>query len=137
MNIIIPIGGKGERFINENYKLPKPLIKVFDKTMIEYVIDNLNYNDNDNIFIIYRPQLDNYNFTNIINNKYHNIYLIKLDYDTNGAAETINYGINKIIFSFNDIVTENEPNSIIILNGGLYNEEVLKKLENTSIKIYK
>jgi beta-phosphoglucomutase-like phosphatase (HAD superfamily) len=97
MNIIIPIGGKGERFINKNYELPKPLIKVFDKTMIEYVIDNLNYNDSDNIFIIYRPQLDNYNFTNIINNKYHNIYLIKLDYDTNGAAETINYGINKII----------------------------------------
>ena len=33
MNIIIPLGGKGERFKNE-YRLPKPLIKIFDKEMI-------------------------------------------------------------------------------------------------------
>ena len=41
MNIIIPLGGKGERFINNGYILPKPLIKVFDKEMILYVLDNL------------------------------------------------------------------------------------------------
>ena len=41
MNIILPIGGKGERFIKENYIYPKPLISIFDKCMIEYVIDNL------------------------------------------------------------------------------------------------
>ena len=35
MNIIIPLGGKGERFKNE-YRLPKPLIKIFDKEMIFY-----------------------------------------------------------------------------------------------------
>ena len=34
MNIIIPLGGKGERFKNEGYKLPKPLIKIFDKEII-------------------------------------------------------------------------------------------------------
>ena len=28
MNIIIPIGGAGERFAQENYDVPKPLIPV-------------------------------------------------------------------------------------------------------------
>ena len=41
MNIIIPIGGKGERFTKCGYSLPKPLIKIFDKEMIFYVLDNL------------------------------------------------------------------------------------------------
>lgn len=31
MNIIIPLGGKGERFINSGYKDPKPLIKILNK----------------------------------------------------------------------------------------------------------
>ena len=32
MNIIIPLGGKGERFKNEGYKLRKPLTEYFITT---------------------------------------------------------------------------------------------------------
>ena len=53
MNIIIPIGGKGERFKNKAYAKPKPLIDIFEKPMIFYVLDNLNINENDIIYIIY------------------------------------------------------------------------------------
>jgi len=53
MNILIPIGGKGERFSNCGYKEPKPLIPIFGKPMISYVIDNLFYKPEDKIFIIY------------------------------------------------------------------------------------
>jgi NDP-sugar pyrophosphorylase family protein len=31
MNIIITLGGKGERFSKNGYKEPKPLIPIFDK----------------------------------------------------------------------------------------------------------
>ena len=41
MNIIIPIGGKGERFLNCGYKEKKPLINILGKPMISYVLDNL------------------------------------------------------------------------------------------------
>ena len=41
MNIIIPLGGKGERFKNKGYEQPKPLIPIFNKPMIFYVLDNL------------------------------------------------------------------------------------------------
>ena len=53
MNIIIPLGGKGERFIKEGYTTPKALINILNKSMIEYVLDNLNYDKNDKIYIIY------------------------------------------------------------------------------------
>ena len=85
MNIIIPIGGIGERFKKQGYTSPKPLIKIFEKFMIEYVLDNININVNDKIFIIYRDELNNYNFVNIINNQYKNINLIELNKNTNGV----------------------------------------------------
>ncbi len=34
MNIFIPLCGKGERFKNKGYTLPKPLINVLDKPII-------------------------------------------------------------------------------------------------------
>ena len=53
MNIVIPIGGKGERFSKKGYLQPKPLIQILDKRMIEYVIDNLTLTSEDKVFIIY------------------------------------------------------------------------------------
>ena len=67
MNIIIPLGGKGERFSKNGYTCPKPLIKIFEKTMIEYVLDNLSINHmEDKVFIIYNYDLDNHDFSNFI-----------------------------------------------------------------------
>ena len=99
MNIIIPIGGKGERFSKCGYTVPKPLIKIFEKTMIEYVIDNLKINVNDNIFIIYNHILDNNQFSSKITNKYSHIKLIKTD-DTKGAVETLFNGLKYIIDNY-------------------------------------
>ena len=98
MNIIIPIGGKGERFSKEGYLQPKPLITIFEKSMIEYVIDNLILNE-DKVFIIYNYTLDNYNFSNYINNKYPYINLIKIN-DTKGAVETLFLGIDIILNNY-------------------------------------
>jgi len=102
MNIIIPLGGKGERFKNDGYIEPKPLIKVLEKEILFHVIDNLFLNKNIleldiNIYIIYNKELDEYNFSEIMKLKYPMIYLIKLDNDTRGAAETVYIGINEIL----------------------------------------
>lgn len=41
LNIVIPMGGHGSRFTKAGYNIPKPLIEVAGKTMIEQVINNL------------------------------------------------------------------------------------------------
>jgi HAD superfamily hydrolase (TIGR01509 family) len=98
MNIIIPIGGKGERFKKEGYTHHKPLIPIFDKTMIEYVIDNIKYTSEDYLFIIYNEKLNTQNFRKHINLKYPEISLIEINKDTRGATETLIVGMD-IIFS--------------------------------------
>jgi beta-phosphoglucomutase-like phosphatase (HAD superfamily)/GTP:adenosylcobinamide-phosphate guanylyltransferase len=100
MNIIIPLGGKGERFLKNGYTQPKPLIQIFEKKMIEYVLDNLTYTDNDKLFIIYNHNLDDHDFSKYIKNLYPFITTIKIN-DTKGAVETLFIGINYIIDNYN------------------------------------
>lgn len=96
MNIIIPLGGLGNRFKEDGYTKPKPLINIFGKEMIFHLIDNLNLKDNDKLFLIYNKELNKYSFNIIIKNKYKNINLIELNKQTEGAAETILFGLNNI-----------------------------------------
>ena len=42
MFIIIPLGGKGERFKKEKYEKPKALIPIFEKPILYYLLDNLD-----------------------------------------------------------------------------------------------
>lgn len=44
LNIVIPMAGAGSRFAKAGYDLPKPLIEVHDRPMIQVVIDNLRPN---------------------------------------------------------------------------------------------
>ena len=100
MNIIIPLGGKGERFSKNGYAQPKPLITILDKCMIEYVLDSLTITKDDKVFIIYNVGLDNFHFSDYIINKYSFIHLIKIC-DTKGAVETLFFGIDFILTNYN------------------------------------
>lgn len=126
MNIIIPIGGRGERFKNEGYIKPKPLIDIFDKPMIFYILDNLNIDKNDIIYIIYNTILEKDNFIEIIKKKYPSINFIPLPKDTTGAAETIYLGLNSII-NFTNITNKN----IILDCDTFYNEDILTIYRNS------
>jgi HAD superfamily hydrolase (TIGR01509 family) len=133
MNIIIPLGGKGERFYKEGFDKPKPLIKFFNKEMIFYVLDNLTILDNDNIFIIYRSDLDNYSFTNIIKSKYPKIFLIPINYQTLGAVETLYNGLNYI-----KEITQN--NTCVLMDCDTYYTEdilqIIREHDNKNIVFY-
>jgi len=97
MNIIIPLCGIGKRFQDAGYKLPKPLIDVFDKKMIYHVIDSIDYTTDDKLFIVYHYSLEEYGFHTLIKERYPLIHLIPIYKRTDGAAETILYGIHQII----------------------------------------
>ena len=60
MQIIIPMSGVGQRFLDAGYKTPKPLIKVDGKTIIEHVC-NLFPKESNYIFICNKFHLRNTN----------------------------------------------------------------------------
>jgi capsule biosynthesis phosphatase len=135
MNVIIPIGGVGQRFQDEGYLMPKPLINVLGKPMIYRVIDNLNLSETDNVYIIYNNQLKEYNFEDLI--KFYfpkkNIYFVSLDFLTKGAAETVLTGLNELP------VKELNKEFLIMDCDTFYNEDVIglyKQSKNKNLIYY-
>lgn len=61
INIVIPMAGRGQRFVEAGYDKPKPMIDVCGVPMIKRVIDSLTskYNKCNFIFIALQEHLDN------------------------------------------------------------------------------
>lgn len=98
MIIIIPIGGIGKRFKEKCYKKPKALINIYGKPIISYLLDNINTNTIDYIFIPYNLEYKKFRFEDFLIKKYPqiNFKFFCLENNTRGAAETINIGINNL-----------------------------------------
>ena len=57
MQLLIPMAGQGSRFAKEGYKLPKPLIPVDGKPMIQAVVDYLPESDRQ-IFVLRQEHVE-------------------------------------------------------------------------------
>lgn len=65
MQIVIPMTGVGQRFIDKGYKTPKPLIEVDGKPIIEHVV-NLFPGEDDFIFICNTKHLQETNLREVL-----------------------------------------------------------------------
>tara|TARA_R110001592_G_scaffold19312_1_gene79406 strand:- start:2302 stop:3021 length:720 start_codon:yes stop_codon:yes gene_type:complete len=84
MNIIIPMAGKGSRFKTSGYTLPKPLIPIEGKPMIQHAVDTLGIKGNF-IFITQKE----HNLSSHLETIYPGCKVIEIDYITKGSACTI------------------------------------------------
>jgi capsule biosynthesis phosphatase len=129
MNIIIPIGGIGQRFKDEGYDMPKPLISVLGKPMIYQVINSLKLDNTDIIHIVYHNHLKEFNFETLI--KFYfpkiNIKFISLDYLTKGAAETVLKGLE----TFNE--NELKDNVLLLDCDTFYNDDIITKYKSSPV----
>ncbi len=76
MKIIIPMSGKGQRFIDAEYKTPKPLITVDNKHIIKHIID-LFPGETDIHCICNEEHINNTNMKEILESYSCNIHIIK------------------------------------------------------------
>jgi len=127
MNIIIPIGGIGQRFKDEGYDMPKPLINVLGEPMIYKVINNLKIEDTDKIYIIYHNHLKEFNFETLIKFWFpdKNIFFVSLDYMTKGTSETVLKGLET--FTSKELL----ENILILDCDTFYDEDIISKYKSS------
>jgi dTDP-glucose pyrophosphorylase len=90
MNIVIPMAGRGSRFADVGYALPKPLLPVLGRPMIEVVIENLRPADNHRfVFICQQEHLQSSDLGDILRNAGPDTAIIPIDRVTDGAACTV------------------------------------------------
>jgi capsule biosynthesis phosphatase len=95
---MIPMNGLGNRFRDEGYIMPKPLINVLGKPMLFWLLDGLNLNEVDEIIIPYTSVLDGFDFQNQLKDRYRdaNFKFLPLSYPTRGAAETVQVALDNL-----------------------------------------
>ena len=122
MIIIIPLGGRGERFKKLGYKQPKALIRVFGKPILFWLLDSIKDNiENTHIIIPYNNEYVNFRLESLLKKTYPmiNFHLLCLSKDTEGAAETINIALK-------DITLPDQP--ILCLDSdNFYTFDIVKK----------
>ena len=98
INLIIPMNGLGNRFREEDYQMPKPLINVLGKPMLFWLLDNLNLSKLNSITIPYTSLLDAFSFQNQLKQRYPqiNFNFLPLSAQTKGAAETVLIALNNL-----------------------------------------
>ena len=90
LNIVIPMAGRGSRFVNAGYKLPKPLIEIHGHAMIECVAKNITPKmEHRFIFLCLAEHLEKYNLEYQLKNFVKNCEIISVDKVTEGAACTV------------------------------------------------
>lgn len=90
LNIVIPMAGRGSRFANAGYTLPKPLIEIHGHPMIEYVVKNIRPDyECRYIFICLQEHLDTYNLAERLESIAPGCIIIPVNQVTEGAACTV------------------------------------------------
>jgi NDP-sugar pyrophosphorylase family protein len=149
MNIVIPMAGSGSRFQQLGIKDPKPLIRVLDKTLIEYSIDSFNVSGRF-IFITrkFENPADNIKLSELLKSKRPESIEIQLTSITSGATETALYARNLIdndeplvIYNcdqfinwdannFLQFLDEKKPDSVVVLFNNSNSKYSFAKIEN-------
>jgi NDP-sugar pyrophosphorylase family protein len=128
--LILPMSGKGNRFVEKGYKLPKPFLDIDDKPMFIQAVNCLPKTKKA-IFVCLEKHLSEYNIHTQLKDLYNEYYITSIADTTQGQACTCEIGINK---------SKLNPNNPIIIsacdNGVIYNTDKYKLLlEDKSIDI--
>ena len=128
--LVLPMAGKGSRFQEQGYKLPKPLIEVDGKPMIIQAVDCLP-ETNKKMFICLQEHIDQYNIDKVLSEYYKNTSILGISETTEGQACTCELGINKYKINLET------PILISACDNGAYydTEEYMKLVNDESVDI--
>ena len=88
-NLLLPIAGRAQRFIDAGYLMPKPLILARNKHVIDWSLSSINTEMSNLIFIVRLDHIYNFSIDKILKQKFgEDIRIIVTDKVTRGALET-------------------------------------------------
>tara|TARA_B100000214_G_C23950382_1_gene620173 strand:- start:91 stop:1245 length:1155 start_codon:yes stop_codon:yes gene_type:complete len=88
-NLLLPIAGKAQRFIDAGYTMPKPLILARNKHVIDWALESVDITDCNLIFMVRVDHIYNFSIDKILKQKFgEDITIVKVREVTRGALET-------------------------------------------------
>ena len=90
LNVVVPMAGRGQRFVEAGYALPKPLIPIHGHPMIRVVIANLTPTCPHKFhFLVLREHVERYGLADRLRAWTPGCEIVVVDHVTQGAACTV------------------------------------------------
>lgn len=119
---VIPMAGRGNRFVEKGYSLPKPFLDVNGSPMFSQAVDCLP-KTKEYVFICLDEHISKFSVKDAVAKSYRNANIVSVPKTTSGQACTCEFGIQKSAVA--------EETSIIISacdNAALYDERKFRVL---------
>ena len=129
----MPLAGKGLRLSQAGYKLPKPLVTVREKPIIQWAIDTVGL-DGNFIFCCKKEHIEEFNLDEKLVNIIPNCKIISIDNDTDGTAQTILHA-SKFIDS-NEELFISDSDHCMIWDYNNFKSRITKKEIDACVMIY-
>lgn len=90
LNIVVPMAGRGSRFTQAGFQMPKPLIDIYGRPMIEYVTKNITPEcEHRFIYICQQEHVERYALAIRLKAIAPGCEIVTIDHITEGAACTV------------------------------------------------
>lgn len=107
LNIVVPMAGRGSRFSEVGYDMPKPLIDINGHPMVEFVTNNIKPScEHRFIYICQQEHIEKYGLADKLKHYSADCEIIPISYITEGAACTVLLA-EKLIDSDNPLMIAN------------------------------
>ena len=92
-NLLLPIAGKAQRFIDAGYTMPKALILAKNKHVIDWAMDSIDTKDCNLIFMVRVDHVYNFSIDKILKQKFgEDITIIKLQKEEPATSRSPHQG---------------------------------------------
>lgn len=88
-NLLVPLAGRGQRFVDEGYIVPKYMITAHDKHLIDWALSSIDTSECNLIFCLRQDHINNFGVDEIFRKKFGNdIKIVVIDKITDGSVAT-------------------------------------------------
>ena len=87
-NLLLPIAGRAQRFIDAGFTMPKPLILAKDRHVIDWSVESVDTSECNLIFIVRLDHIYNFSIDKILKQKFgDDIQIVVVDKVTRGTGD--------------------------------------------------
>lgn len=88
-NLLVPLAGRGQRFVDEGYVVPKYMITARDKHLIDWALSSIDTSECNLIFCLRQDHINNFGVDEIFRKKFgEDIKIVVIDKITDGSVST-------------------------------------------------
>ena len=131
VNVVMPMAGRGQRFLDQGINVPKPLIKLGDRTIIEWLISTLAIPNAHFIFIVRKEHVEGNKIDQILKSIMPDADIIVIDRVTEGAVCTVLLSTHLI--NNDDELIIKDCDQILNWNANMFFEFVQRKRADGAI----